>query len=179
MSGAGSSVTKFRGGTVIRTWQYDDVQLYAPGHTIHNWAKGVERELNLFIKAEAPVTGSKPGPGTQGVRLNKSLSRKTAGGVTPPGYLLANITTLPFERAGRNITFGVISEAEYSSYVINGTKGGSKIGGRGGGSRAGYFTLPPNPGFGNAMFVRRFGGQKPNDFISRGFRIVAARHPAL
>lgn len=169
MPRVGGFVKPIPNGVVIAEWSYDDVQLYQPGHTIHNWAKRVERELGVAITDAAP----------RNKRTNKSKSQQTYGGITPVGYLKSQIST-SFQRTGaRRIDFSATSGAEYSQAVIFGTKGGSKIGGARGGSRKGFFLLPRNPGFGFIREHRSFSGQAPNDFMTRGFNKVAAVHPAL
>lgn len=162
----------------------NDAQLYYPGHLIHNWSRGVRRDLHLAIVAAAPVNK----------RANKSKHPATYGGPTEVGHLKANIEAEEVQRTNaRGLAFRVVSKAKYTKAVLFGTHGGTKVGQnrvlRQQRNQFGQFTsvfsdkpfyrIPFNgPGRG-AKKVYKFRGQRANNFFEKGYAVAAAKHPAL
>lgn len=155
-------MAKQAGGPVV-VIMYDQV-MYTPGGTVGKWGLGVGRELQRTIRNQAP--------------LNKRPNKNP--GAPPVGHLKSQIhRAVTTDPAAREIIMTVSSDAEYSTYVIFGTDRIFKRNAKGQFSKArGGMKLPGNPGF-PPVWRQSVRGQKANDFMSRGVRIVSLNHKSL
>lgn len=147
----------------VSTVTYEE-KLFLKGHLIRRWFDGMALELDTAITTEAPLNR----------RPNKNASQP------PVGHLKANISSETHLVHSHLIEANITSGADYSIYVLGGTP--PVIIARGTGGQFGFgaegFPLPAQPWV-SARRVQKISGQEPNDYMLRGYEIVAAHHSSL
>jgi hypothetical protein len=134
-----------------------DSKLFERGHMIRRWIDGVERSFTLYAIEEAPINK----------RPNKGW------GAPPVGTLKAGIWGETQKIGPKHLQAIIHSDAPYSRYVIEGTRGPITPHGP-------WLKLPSNPAFGGRR--TRFysvSGQSANNFLARAAERTAVRHPSL
>lgn len=146
---------------------HDEVLFHGEG-AVAKWTRGLKKEMQFEVHSAAPLnrrTHKFPGNPPVG-----NLRRKIKTSIATEGDKVIGITT--------------VSGANYTQFVIDGTKTQYKRipKGQAGGGRfdfaAGGFPLPSN-NFGRYRRVQRVRGQKANNFLLTGYNRVALRHSAL
>jgi len=148
---------------VVDVVTYEE-KLYLEGHLIRRWFDGMAAELQTAISTEAP--------------LNKRPNKHP--GEPPVGSLKAGITADTDLTGPHSLEATIRSSAYYTMYVIGGTAPLIIARGAGGlfATKGASFSLPAQPWI-KAMRTQKISGQEANDFMLRGYEIVASRHEAL
>lgn len=154
---------------VVGTVTYEE-RLFLKGHLIRRWFDGMALELETAIKAEAPHSNEPGGTKRYPPRPNKSDG-------TTPGHLRRGITVETHLVHSHLIEANITSDAYYTMYVLSGT---GPIYFRGAGGQFGTrgLALPKQPWI-KARRLQSVAGQAPNDFMLRGYEIVATAHSSL
>jgi hypothetical protein len=151
----------------------DDEKLWSEGHLIRRWFEGIDNELEVAIKAEAPASNEPGGTKRWPLRTNMRGHQ--------PGALRRGIrSTEPLRTGPRALETKIVSEAAHTKYVLFGTSPNIYARQAGGlfGFKALGFALPAQGWIGFKR-VQRVSGQEPNNFFQRGYDIVAANHSSL
>jgi hypothetical protein len=151
-------------GYVLTARVVADQKLFLATGEFGLWARDIEQKLQINAIREAP----------RNVRTGKSQ------GAPPVGNLKANISAELQKVTLRTFHISLISAADYSMFVHEGT---STIVAR---NSSGHFRsasegmrLPANPQFGGAHWRQRVRGQKANPFLRRAWNDTALSHSSM
>jgi len=163
-------------------------QTFAPGHTVYNWCRGVNKEIVRASRVFCPPgTSTSPGPMSAGIKHRGT------------GKLRASIRGSIIREGGEIIRTEVQAHTHYAAFVHGGTarQGYSYIyrnkankaaidalfGRRfrrpepGESHKGWYMKLPPRGSL-HTLHLRVH-GQQANPFLIKGYNFVADRHEGL
>lgn len=160
-----------------------DQHLFNRTGMIGRWAERIKNEAVAFTRKEAP-------DGRASGRDRKSDWTYSHLGPYPPGSMKRSISGEVLRVGPRQLNTKIVVDVPYALYVIKGTgtifsKSARVPAGEEGagqfreiGFEEGGMYLPSNSR-GKAMMRQRVRGQRANNFLARGMRQTAAKHPSL